>query len=201
MVPFSNGRCEGANPSSHVIELPDFRFSIQFCRPVVSLFWLGISVPNLETRVPGDRSHPYKKDRWRFHFNFCGLPSRGGKPLWQVLFAAAITPAPPDCGGILSLNPSGRLFLLAYPLDRLYKLTCFLCDLVWFYDDTFVIFHHESVWFWVILWLYRKGYMVIYFINCSFLQGALFVLEAKFCRNFVRFFNVSWIIFCTHTHF
>ena len=23
LVPFSNGRCEGANPSSHVTELPD----------------------------------------------------------------------------------------------------------------------------------------------------------------------------------
>ena len=31
---------------------------------------LGISIPDLETRVSGDRSHPYRKDRWRLHFSF-----------------------------------------------------------------------------------------------------------------------------------
>ena len=30
LVPFSNGRREGANPSSRVIELPDLEFSNQF---------------------------------------------------------------------------------------------------------------------------------------------------------------------------
>ena len=34
------------------------------------MFKLGISIPSLETRVPGDRSHPYRKNRWRLHFIF-----------------------------------------------------------------------------------------------------------------------------------
>ena len=29
-----------------------------------------ISVPSLETSTPGDRSHPYRKDRWRLHLIF-----------------------------------------------------------------------------------------------------------------------------------
>ena len=33
---------------------------------------------------PGDRSHPYRKDRWRLHCIFGSPPSRGGKPLWQL---------------------------------------------------------------------------------------------------------------------
>ena len=39
MVPFSNGRREGANPSSRVTERPDLEFSNQFHRPVI-LFWI-----------------------------------------------------------------------------------------------------------------------------------------------------------------
>ena len=35
----------------------------QLCR-----FKLGISIPNLKTCLPSDRSHPYRKDRWRLHF-------------------------------------------------------------------------------------------------------------------------------------
>ena len=34
------------------------------------MYELGISVSSLETRILGDRSHPYRKDRWRFHFIF-----------------------------------------------------------------------------------------------------------------------------------
>ena len=37
LVPFSNGRREGANPSSRVTELPDLEFSNQF-RRLVMLF-------------------------------------------------------------------------------------------------------------------------------------------------------------------
>ena len=69
MVSFSNGRREGANPSSRVIVLPSLESQTfvvdQLCR-----FKLGISVPGLETRVPDDRSHLYRKDRWRLHFIF-----------------------------------------------------------------------------------------------------------------------------------
>ena len=43
----------------------------------------GIEIPNLRTCISGDRSHPYRKDRWRLHFYFRGHPSRSGKPLWQ----------------------------------------------------------------------------------------------------------------------
>ena len=35
LVPFSDGRHEGANPSSRVTELPDLEFSNQFCRPFI----------------------------------------------------------------------------------------------------------------------------------------------------------------------
>ena len=70
MVPFSNGRREGANPFSHVTELPDFRilktnFVDQLC-----CFKLGISISSSRTHVSDDRSHPYRKDRWRIHFIF-----------------------------------------------------------------------------------------------------------------------------------
>ena len=40
------------------------------------MFKLGILAPSLETRVSGDRSHPYRKDRWRLHFYVCGHPSQ-----------------------------------------------------------------------------------------------------------------------------
>ena len=83
LVPFSNGRCEGANPSSHVIALLDLEFFEPLPWTSQFVFELGISVPNLETCFPGDRSHPYRKDRWRLHFIFGSPPSRSGKPLWQ----------------------------------------------------------------------------------------------------------------------
>ena len=70
LVPFSNGRCEGANPSSHVTELPDFRILKTIFVDQLCCFKLGISIPNLRTCAPGDRSHPYRKDRWRLHFIF-----------------------------------------------------------------------------------------------------------------------------------
>ena len=35
-------------------------------------FKLGISIPNLKTCIPGDRSHPYRGDS----IHFCGLSSR-----------------------------------------------------------------------------------------------------------------------------
>ena len=37
---------------------------------------LGILIPSLRICIPGDRSHPYKKDRWRLHFYVCDHPSR-----------------------------------------------------------------------------------------------------------------------------
>ena len=49
LVPFSNGRREGANPSSRVTELPDFRILKPFVDQ--SFFLLGISIPSLRTRV------------------------------------------------------------------------------------------------------------------------------------------------------
>ena len=63
MVPFLNGRREGANPSSRVIVPPDLEFPNQFC-------WLVILISSLRTCTPGDRSHSYRKDRWRLHFIF-----------------------------------------------------------------------------------------------------------------------------------
>ena len=77
LVPFSNGRRESANPSSRVIVLPDSKFS-NISQTSHVVFLLGISVPSLRTWISGDRSHPYRKDRWRLHFYVCGLPSRAG---------------------------------------------------------------------------------------------------------------------------
>ena len=39
---------------------------------------LGFSNPSLKTCLSGDRSHPYRKDRWRLHCIICVLPSRTG---------------------------------------------------------------------------------------------------------------------------
>ena len=36
----------------------------------VHVLKIGIEIPNLRTCIPGDRSHPYRKDRWRLHFIF-----------------------------------------------------------------------------------------------------------------------------------
>ena len=69
MVPFSNGHREGVNPFSRVIVLPDLK-SLTIHVDQSFCFKLGISVPSLRTCIPGDRSHPYRKDRWRLHFTF-----------------------------------------------------------------------------------------------------------------------------------
>ena len=69
MVPFPNGRCEGVNPSSRVIVLPNLESQTCFVNQLYC-FKLGILVPSLKTCIPGNRSHPYRKDRWRLHFNF-----------------------------------------------------------------------------------------------------------------------------------
>ena len=76
-MPFSNGRREGANPSSRVIVLPSLE-SQTFVVDQLCCFKLGISIPNLKTCIPGDQSHTYRKDLWRLHFNFYGHPSRAG---------------------------------------------------------------------------------------------------------------------------
>ena len=70
MVPFSNKHREVANPTSRVIVSSDLEFSNQYCRPVNIVFKLGISIPSLRTRIPGDPSHSYRKDRWRIHLFF-----------------------------------------------------------------------------------------------------------------------------------
>ena len=85
MVPFSNGRCEGANLSSHVTELPNLEFSNQFRRLVISCFKLGISIPSLRSCLPGDRQQSYRKDRWRLHCYFCGHPSRAGNRYYKFI--------------------------------------------------------------------------------------------------------------------
>ena len=77
LVPFSSGRREGANLSSLVIVLPNLEFLNHFVDQLC-YFKLGILIPSLRTYAPGDRSHPYRKDRWRLHFYFCDLPSRAG---------------------------------------------------------------------------------------------------------------------------
>ena len=77
MVPFSNGRHEGANPSSRVIIFPGLE-SQTLVVDQLYYFKLGISVPNLKTCISGDRSHPYRKDQWRLHFHVCDHPSRAG---------------------------------------------------------------------------------------------------------------------------
>ena len=69
IVPFSNGRREGANPSSRVIVLPNQEFLNHFVDQLCCLK-LGISVPSLRTCIPGDRSHSYRKDRSRLHLIF-----------------------------------------------------------------------------------------------------------------------------------
>ena len=69
MVSFSNGRRAGANPSSRVIVLPSLKSQTFFVDQLYH-FKLGISVLNLETWTPGDRSHLYRKDRWRLHLFF-----------------------------------------------------------------------------------------------------------------------------------
>ena len=69
LVPFPNGRREGANPSSRVIVLSSLE-SQTFVVDQLRRFKLGISIPNLKTCIPGDRSHPYRKDRWWLHFIF-----------------------------------------------------------------------------------------------------------------------------------
>ena len=83
MVPFSNGRREGTNPSSHVIELSDFRILKTIFVDQSCCFKLGISILGFKIRIPGDRSHPYRKNRWRLHINFCGHPNHSGKLLWH----------------------------------------------------------------------------------------------------------------------
>ena len=72
-----NGRCEGANPSSRVIVLPSLE-SQTFVVDPLCCFKLGILVPNLNTCIPGDRSHPYRKYRWRLHFIFVVIPVVAG---------------------------------------------------------------------------------------------------------------------------
>ena len=49
-----------------------------------------------------------------------------------------------SCSSVLWWNSqsSSRLqvvFLLAYPLDRIYKPSCFICNIIWFCDDTYVL--------------------------------------------------------------
>ena len=59
----------------------------------------------------------------------------------QVLLGVAIAFAPLNCNGIPSLLLGCRwFFLFFYPLDRFYKPPCFLCNFIWFYDDTYVLF-------------------------------------------------------------
>ena len=77
MVPFLNGRREGANPSSRVIVLSSLESQTCFVDQLY-YFKLGISIPSLKICIPGHRSHPYRKDRWRLHLYFCGPPSRAG---------------------------------------------------------------------------------------------------------------------------
>ena len=69
LVPFSNERREGANLSLRVIVLPNLE-SQTFVVDQLCCFKLGISVPNLKTCIPGDRSHPYRKDLRRLHLIF-----------------------------------------------------------------------------------------------------------------------------------
>ena len=69
MVPFSNGRRKGANPSSRVIVFSSLE-SQTFFVDQLCCFKLGISISSLKTCIPSDRSHPYRKDRWRLHFIF-----------------------------------------------------------------------------------------------------------------------------------
>ena len=58
-----------------------------------------------------------------------------------VLLGAATALAPPDSGGTPSLFLDCRwFFLFAYPLDKFYKPLCFLCNFIWLYDDTYVLF-------------------------------------------------------------
>ena len=78
LVPFLNERRKGANPSLRVTELPDFRFLKTIFVDQLCCFKLGISIPSLRTHVSDDRSHEYRKDRWRLHFYVCGHPSRAG---------------------------------------------------------------------------------------------------------------------------
>ena len=80
LVPFSNGRREGANPSSRVIVLPSLEFSNHFVEQLYCLK-LGISVPSLKTCVPGDRSPRTEKIGGDSILIFGSHPSRGGKPL------------------------------------------------------------------------------------------------------------------------
>ena len=45
-------------------------------------FKLGISIPSLRICLPGARSHPYRKGRWRLHL-FLWSSKSSGKPLWH----------------------------------------------------------------------------------------------------------------------
>ena len=73
MVPFPNGRREGANPSSRVNVPPDLEFLNHFFADQSVYFKLGLQTPSLRTCIPGDRSHLYRKDRWRLHFTFWAI--------------------------------------------------------------------------------------------------------------------------------
>ena len=81
-MPFSNGRREGANPSSRVIVLPDQEFPNHFADQLCCLK-LGISIPSLRTCILGDWSHQYRKYRWRLHLILWSSKS-SRKPLWQL---------------------------------------------------------------------------------------------------------------------
>ena len=83
MVLCLNGYRKSANFFSCIIVPLNLEFLDQYCRPVNLFFELGISISNLRTRVLGDRSHPYRKDRWRLLL-FLWSSKSSGKPLWQL---------------------------------------------------------------------------------------------------------------------
>ena len=63
---FQNGRREGTNPSSRVIESPSLESQVCFADQSTR-FELGFWNPSLESCLSGDRSHLYRKDRCQLH--------------------------------------------------------------------------------------------------------------------------------------
>ena len=135
MVSFSNGRREGSNLSSHVTELPDFRILKPIFVDQLCCFKLGISILSLRTRISGDRSHSYRKDRWRLHFYFCGLPSRAGSH-----YDSLVTPL-----GILRVRPILCHMLSSFVIRMFNLSTVSICVIMYKFCGSYMFLLHSML--------------------------------------------------------
>ena len=77
MVPFSNGRHEGANPSSRVIVFPSLE-SQTFVVDQLYCFRLGVSIPNLKIYISRVTDHTRTEKIGGDFIYLCCHPNRAG---------------------------------------------------------------------------------------------------------------------------